>query len=474
MKKNIISFIVLSLLTSSVMSQGYKISVKITGLADSTIYLGYYYGKFQSVIDTVTLDKSAKGVFENKDTVGGGIYFVVLPHQKFFEFILDKDRTLYFETDTANVLQNMKSKGSEENTLWFDYQKYIGARGKEMEQLGKDLNRLKTAKNTDSVKLIEKRIDDINEEVTNYKLKFIQNHPNSFMSKVFIASKEPDLPEIPLLPNGREDSLFKYKYFRAHFWDNFDLSDDRLLRTPIFHNKLDQYINRLVPQIPDTVIKEVGMLVEKSRANKEVFKYMVWFLTHQYETSQVMGMDAVFVFLVDEVYSKGQAFWISEKVKGNIITAANKKRPNLIGKVAPELILIDTNNRLVSLHSVPATYTVVYFWDPECGHCAKETPKLVKFYSEMKDSLGLQVYAVCTDTSLTRWKKSMYEKNMQMFINVNGTRSAEGNFHDLYDIFSTPVVYILDHRKRIIAKKLPVDQIGSFISFYRQRPLFTD
>lgn len=474
MKKSVFVFLMTVAFAGLLSAQGYKISVRVSGWADTTVLLGSYYGKYQNVIDTAQFDKNGRAVFESTDTVGGGIYFVIMPDKKYFEFILDKDRVLNFETDTSDLIANIKTKGSEDNALFFAYQKYISEQGKIMEGLGKNLKRFKDAGQTDSVKALESKMEEINKSVTDYKLAFIKDHPKSFVSVIFSSSREPEVPDAPVLSNGRKDSLFQYKYFRAHFWDDIDLTDDRLLRTPILHSKLDQYINKVVPQIPDTLMAECDMLIERARPSKEMFKYIVWFLTHQYETSQVMGMDAVFVYLVDKVYAKDEAFWISEKVKSNILKAAEKKRPNLIGKVAPELILIDTNNRLVSLHSIPAAFTIVYFWDPECGHCAKETPKLVKYYNEVKDTLNIRIFAVCSDTSLTRWKKTLHEKKMDDFINVNGTRSAQGNFHDLYDIFSTPVVYLLDHRKRIIAKKLPVDQIGSFLEFYRRRPLFTD
>ena len=185
-------------------------------------------------------------------------------------------------------------------------------------------------------------------------------------------------------------------------------------------------------------------------------------------------MDAVFVFIVDKVYRPGDAFWVSENVKNKIIERADKLKPNLIGKVAPELILLGLNNQLVSLHSIPAEFTIIYFWDPSCGHCKVETPKLVDFYNKVKDTLDLKIYAVCSDTNLTTWSNYVAEKKMDAFINVNGTRSAKGNFHDLYDIFSTPVVYILDNKKRIIGKRIPVDQIDSFLNFYRKHPTLKD
>ena len=205
-----------------------------------------------------------------------------------------------------------------------------------------------------------------------------------------------------------------------------------------------------------------------------MFKYTVWYLTYNYETSKVMGMDAVFCFIVDKIYTKNRAFWVSENVNKKIIESAEKKKPNLIGKVAPELILLGENNNFISLHSINADYTILYFWDPSCGHCREETPKLINLYNDVKNTMNLKVYAVCSDTSITSWKEDLKAKKMEPFINVNGTQSVKGNYHDLYDIFSTPVVYILDKKKRIIAKRISVDKIKGFLDFYIKHPMFED
>jgi hypothetical protein len=56
-----------------------------------------------------------------------------------------------------------------------------------------------------------------------------------------------------ILENGKKDSTFAYRYYKAHFWDNIDFSDDRMLRTPIFHPKVKQYMEKLTAQGPDYV-----------------------------------------------------------------------------------------------------------------------------------------------------------------------------------------------------------------------------
>jgi hypothetical protein len=40
----------------------------------------------------------------------------------------------------------------------------------------------------------------------------------------------------------------------------------------------------------------------------------------------------------------------------------------------------------------------------------------------------------------------------------------ETNFRKLYDIYSTPVIYLLDENKKILAKRLNIEQIKEFIN----------
>jgi len=73
-------------------------------------------------------------------------------------------------------------------------------------------------------------------------------------------------------------------------------------------------------------------------------------------------------------------------------------------------------------------------------------------------TFDLKVYAVCTNSDLTQWKKTILSKNMN-WINVNGTHSITSDFHDLYDINGTPRLFLLNSEKKIIAKYLKVEQL---------------
>ena len=53
---------------------------------------------------------------------------------------------------------------------------------------------------------------------------------------------------------------------------------------------------------------------------------------------------------------------------------------NLIGEQAANLEMVDSAGTPVPLYSVNAPYIIVCFWDPTCGHCREEVPKMDSMY----------------------------------------------------------------------------------------------
>ena len=454
--------------TLAVAQKGYKIQFHINGLKDTTCLIANYYGNGTYINDTVKVDKSGRGTFTSPDDLPRGIYIFIISDKNYFDFIVNNDKVFSMEADKDNALKTMTIKGSPENTLFYNYLKFSKKEYDIVHSIQKEVD--KHSKNADSVRMLSDSIGKINTVIIRYKLNIVKQYPASFLAFMINIMKEPEVPEPPVLPNGRKDSAFAYRYFRSHFWDDVSFTDDRALRTPVFHSKLVKYFDKVLPQSsPDTIIYEADFLIEKSRINPEMFKYMVWFVTHQYENSEIMGFDNIFVHVVITYYVTGQTPWVNETVKKEIIKKSAKMESLLLGKRAPNMIMQDTSNQLLSMYSVNAKTLIILFWDPECSHCEQEVPKLKAFYEKDRERYGIQIFSVCADTSMAKMKKYIIKKKMD-WINVDGPRTLTPEYHGLYDITSTPVIYILNEQKEIIAKRLSVDQIEKFLeNYYRKR-----
>ncbi len=445
----------------------YNITMKINGAPNTKFLMGYYYGDKQYIKDSAVTDASGKMTFKGKENLQGGIYLIASVEKALlFDFIVT-EQSFSLETDTTDYTGNMKVKGSEENQVFFDYTKYTSKIGADVGPLEKKYKIAKEKKDTSAMRIAREGILKFEKSLNEYRTNLMATKPNMLIAKVFKMMQDVDVPDAPKLPNGTIDSLFGYNYFRTHYFDNFDFSDDRIVYTPVFHGKIEFYITKLTPQTPDSINKAIDLLVQKTLKNKEISKWCIYWITNHYETSQFMGMDAVFVHMVDKYYKDSLiTYWVDETTRYKINDRADNLRNNLLGQVAPNLIMPDTGFVMRELHKINAKYTMILFWDAHCGRCKEEIPVLKKLYEKLnKDIVGkqkeLEVYAVSLTNVADEWKKFVADNNLK-WINVSDLYNNT-KYRKLYDIYSTPVIYLLNEKKEIVAKRLSVDQVADFI-----------
>jgi len=436
---------------------GHEINVRIEGCATGdTLKLGYHYGNKQYMQDTSVVSAEGFATFEGEEALDGGVYFVVIPDHGYFEFLVDEQ---YFtlETKLDDYIKNMKVTGSKENEIFYNYLNFIH----DKKEVKKGLQEQKeTEKNEKKLASIQKKLDKLDEEVNDYRKKMNQKNSKSFYVKYLNAHDEPEIPEPPKNEDGTIDSTFRFKYYKAHFFDNMDFTDTRFTRTPLYQQKITQYLDKLTPQIPDSLNKAVDYIIEKSRPNESLFKYLTISLLNKYAKSKIMGMDAIYVHMIDTYYAKGETPWVDSVQLFKMKDRANTIRPNLIGKKAPPLRLKDDKGQWHDIHKMDAPYIVLYFWDPDCGHCKKSTPKVLQFSKDYKEK-GVEVIGITTEHEGEKWFKYINEHKLD-WINLADLK-YQNNFRKLYDISGTPRIFILDPDRTIIAKRIGADNLPGFM-----------
>ena len=482
--KKILFLLVISMSTNALFSQnmfsknikpvskskeGYNITGNVIGLKDSTVMLAYYFGGKQYAVDTAVVNNGSF-TFTGDENLKGGIYLIVMSDNKYFDLIVSEQH-FSFTTDFDNLIGAMVFTNSIENPPFYNYLNFITKMQKEVTPLRQKIDLSKEDKKVE----LQKEIDKIDLEVKKYRKEFIKINDDKFFSKIVIATTEPIIPKAP----KDADKSFQFRYYKKHFWDNIDFSDERMLRTPIFFNKMDQFLEKLTAKHPDSINISADILIENSRANKDIFQYVVSYITSTYERSKIMGMDAVFVHMVEKYYITNQCGWVDSTQLVKISDRAQKIAPNLIGRKASEFLdfysrpfMKDTLGVFHTLEEIKADYTVLVFYGPTCGHCKKEIPK-IKNDVDSLISIGynIKTFAVATEFDLSEWKKFINDQKTGSWINVadinhddEGNPVASSDWRDKYDIYSTPVVYLLDKEKKIIAKRITHQQIVEIIS----------
>jgi thiol-disulfide isomerase/thioredoxin len=264
-----------------------------------------------------------------------------------------------------------------------------------------------------------------------------------------------------------------YRFYKQHYWDGVSFADERLIRSPFFEPKLDKYFdNVLYGQSPDTLKKECDKMLAIAARSKQMYQYLLDKFTRKYINPTYMGQDAVFVHLFEKYYANGSAdYWLTDSYRKQVFDRAYSLMSNLIGEKAADLEMLDTTGVLRTLYSVTAKYTVVCFWDPTCGHCQKEIPQLDSFYQKKWKALDLSIYGIMVDGGKDNWTKYIREHNLSGWFHVYQTKemkdaemnSGKPGYKQLFDVFQTPTLYLLDKEKRIIAKRLNPEQLDELL-----------
>ena len=470
MKKHLV-IIFAALTASSAFAQGYQLSLKAPGYKSGIMYLTYYMGTNFNIVDSAAIGNNGTAVFKGTEKLPPGIYAIFFPGKQLrTEFLIGREQIISVTADTSDLVNKTVITGSKENILYDQYQKFAASKGRVIQQ---ELKAYRNSVNREDSLLHEKKYTAYNKELNEYREGIIKNQPNSMMAALLNAMKEPAYPAT--VPVTKQDSINNYNEYKKHYWDGISFMDDRIIRTPFFLKKLERYYRDVISPDPDTIIKDVDYKLLLARSAPEMYKFLLNWVTDEFINPKYMGQDAVFVHLFEKYHSKGASFWLNEKQMEAISRRAYMLMANLIGEKAAELEMLNTENKPTSLYSLDAEYTIISFWDPNCGHCKEEVPRLDSIYRASWKKHNVKIFAVLTPDGKQdvkpEWLKFIKDKNLGEWTHVYKSKESEDadfaaqkpSFRQLYDITLTPTIYLLDKDKRIIGKKLTLLQLNELL-----------
>jgi len=452
-------------------SNGYEIKIQINGFKQKEIYMAYHLGEKQYIKDTIKQQADGSFLFKGDSPLESGIYLVVLPpDNNYFQLIIEKnDQYFSVTTDAADPSKNIQTKGSIENKLFYGYMNFLAEKRPQSEALN---NRLKEEKDSLKMQELTDAIDKIDQEVEDFQFNFIQNNANTFTAAIIKANTPLKLPDFTGTEEEQQREAFYYN--RDHYFDNLDLSDGRFLRTPFLFERINTYVSKLQVQVPDSLIKAIDLVLAKTKNASESYRYFAVHYLNEYANSKFVGMDAVYVHLAEKYYASGQAPWVDSTQLAKIVENAVSLKPILIGKTAPNIKMQLRDGSPVTLHDIKSPYIVLYFWRYDCGHCKESTPDLKAFYEEYKNK-GVKIFAVCVkfnDEIGDCWKY-VDENQLDGWIHAVDPY-LRSKFYSLYNVKTTPQIFILDKNKKIISKGIGAPQLkevmGKIMEFDSKNP----
>ncbi|MBR6877805.1 MAG: hypothetical protein IKM95_00265 [Bacteroidales bacterium] len=214
----------------------------------------------------------------------------------------------------------------------------------------------------------------------------------------------------------------------THFWDGIETFDGPTDENPILASQLDFYFDRMVAPLPDSITLEIDRLVERASFNTDLRDFILWQLLQKYSHPEYMSQDQVFVYLYDQYFSQLKIKDLNETNLPLIREKAERLRRLALFNIAPSI------DGFLDLQSIESDYTILFFYDHDCDLCHQERNDL--------DSIS-----------------AVHPEIVVLAIDMNTDDVRVDVLYDLYDIETTPLIYVLDSEKRIIAKKIRAKQI---------------
>lgn len=459
MKRFIVVFLMLA--AGFAQATGYKISLTVTATPNQKIKLANYYLGNIFLKDSTIFDNQGNAVFAGDSLLPQGLYKIYLDDKNHFDFLLGADQQFSITRESFSAPE-ITIKGAIETEKFKEYTLFL----KDLQTQGAAINKKIAGANEQEKAVLKNELAEITNKLHNYWFSVEKEFPNTFLSTFLLANYVPAL-DVSTLPDvvQKNDSLLlieRFNFQKAHFWDYFDYTDERLLYTPLYKPKIETWFNKVLFPNYDSVKNEVITFIDNVKPNKRIFQFAAsWFLNASIN-SNVMGMDALFVDIAKRYYLSGEAFWASEesmkKIRENVLFAEN----NLIGKIAPDLTLETFDGEFVNLHKIKSKFTVIVIYEPGCSHCKEFVPKFHnEVYAKYKNN-GLEVFAIYSMDKKPEWEEFLQKHNLFDWINVWDEKHLS-QFKILYDARKTPGIYLLNEDKKIIGKGLSVEQISGIL-----------
>ncbi len=224
------------------------------------------------------------------------------------------------------------------------------------------------------------------------------------------------------------------------------------------HNSVKDYYASIAMLPADTICDRVDKLIaqiDSASGNRAAAAGLAY---DYFNSSPIMGTEAVSVYVAKNYFLNGKLKWPDEGTFPWLATFVEFTESSLLGCPAPELELPDAQGMLVSLRNIDSPLKVLYFYEPGCSTCAKQTDGLVSLLKSY-DGESLCLVTVNTDTDSTAWKRytaAHFDSIANPKVRVVNLwdPEAESLMHKKYGIFTTPMMYLLDCQNVIVGRKI--------------------
>ncbi len=432
----------------SVFSQKYNLEFTIQNIPNPKVYLLSFYGDDNKLVDSLSGIGSGKFTTTFTDKNKPGLYRLFIDRETTIDFIFNKENVV-FNTDYNESVDSMKIVQSEENKLYYEFLKKDRQYQRKLELISPLVTNY--PKDDKFYLDVKKQYTLIQNDRDAFVSALIAKNPQSYAAKIFKIKKTPFI-------DSELNEYDKMEYLKKHFWDNVDFNDTALFHSNVFTSKvlsfLMLYNNRNYPPHiqEEAFINAVDVILPKARVNKKAYEFIMNFMMSGFENFK-------FERVLEHISKnyKIETNCENEERKSTLQKRLDTYQLLNIGKNAPEISTPDVNGNIITFEQIKTEFTVLVFWATWCPHCTEMLPEINKIY-KAQSTKRFEIIAFSLDTNKTQWTDFVKHHNFS-FYNISDLKSWDSKLSDDYCIYATPTMFVLDNKRKILAKPITVPEL---------------
>lgn len=445
----------LVLLSSTAYCKPYSFTVVIKNFPVSIkridqLQLLQFYGEEFPVLDSIEIRTDTLIRFTLPD-FHDGLYALKFKSEKQnqAELILSKSDTAILVT--ANYQDIMNGEAIIENSMENEaYARLIAVRQHYQPLFDEQASALETVSfflpdYKRQLKLVEDRMEYLYQSF-DASLQEVRNaFPRTYTAGVLVP--------MALIPYRNQHDIWPLQYdgYRAllhdHFFDSINTNDTRLLRHYAYIDKVHEYLANYTDKTSDGSRAGIDVIMNSLAQNEEVNSFVYTSLLKVF----LKYKSEVLVNYITEKHPNGCALNLSMEE----LTRLNNMQSSMVGSKGRDILLYDVNGKAQSLYEQckKNKATVLIYWISWCARCKKETPEIQAIYERYRKQ-GLGLFAVSVDEKKEEWEKALALNGLSG-INVSElVPLKESKVLALYNVTTTPAIFLLDREGKILAKGL--------------------
>lgn len=378
-----------------------------------------------------------------------GFYRLQFDNKHWIDFIND-GKDVELKTDYSNILDNLKVIESESNKLYYEFLKLNKAYKTKTELLQLILTRY--PKDDEYYLTTQKKLLEVQNDYKQFVTKTSQVDINSFIARYI---KSAQLPEI----NGTLSIKEQLDYLKKHSLDNVDFNDDEMIYSNLFTNKSIEYLTYYRnPQLPKPLlekefIKAVDTLLTKAKINDTVYQHITDYLVDGFTK---FGFDNIIDYIITN-YVLVDDLCLNEETENSIQNRVNQAKLFKVGETVPNIIIPNTSGKSIDLSEIKSNKTLILFYASWCTHCQTMIPEIKDIYDNSSRET-LEVLAISLDTNNEEWHNFIDDNGLK-WLNASDLKGWDCQAAELYYIYATPTMFLIDKDMKIIAKPLTIEEL---------------